>query len=163
MTYAESERILNQMQDRDFVLFRMAISHLMDVGIRNLTEENVEECCKEIDQEDDSRHFMTNAYKKEIVKTAAELAKIDHIHLLVYIQRNMTYDVGDGVNMPSMFRSVCNALEDVICSDCYFLDEGGISGRKVFKTLSAADMSNEEIAYIGYGWCLPAGQDEEID
>ena len=38
---------------------------------------------------------MTNEFKCEIVKTAGEIAKIDHIHLLVYIQREVEYDVGE--------------------------------------------------------------------
>jgi hypothetical protein len=76
-------------------MFRMAISHLMDVGIRNLNEENIERTCEEIQKEDDRKSFMTNNYKCDLVRMAGELAKIEHIHLLVYIQREVTYDVGD--------------------------------------------------------------------
>ena len=38
---------------------------------------------------------MTNNFKCDLVRMAGELAKIDHIHLLVYIQREVAYDVGD--------------------------------------------------------------------
>jgi len=36
---------------------------------------------------------MTNEYKCELVRMAAELAKVSHIHLLVYIKKNVEYDV----------------------------------------------------------------------
>lgn len=39
--YKDAEKFLNELRNNDEMLFRMAISHLMDVGIRNLTEENV--------------------------------------------------------------------------------------------------------------------------
>lgn len=152
MNYAESERALNRMQDKNHVLFRMAISHLLDVGARHLTEYNVESCCKEIDREDDTHHFMSNAYKKEIVRTAAELAKIDPAHLLVYIQRNMTYDVGDGVNVPPLIGGVKNVLDDMFC---------GYETAFILRTLRSAMLSDEEIAYLGYGWCIPEDETED--
>ena len=95
MNYSESEKKLNEIRKRDEMIFRMAISHLMDVGIRHLDEENIERTCKAIQEEDDSKSFMTNNFKCDLVRTAGELAKIEHIHLLVYIQREVTYDVGD--------------------------------------------------------------------
>ena len=95
MNYSESEKKLNEIRKRDEMIFRMAISHLMDVGIRHLDEENIERTCKAIQEEDDSKSFMTNNFKCDLVRTAGELAKIEHIHLLVYIQREVAYDVGD--------------------------------------------------------------------
>ena len=96
MTYAESESAIRKLRYyHGEAMFRMAVSHLMDVGIRNLTDEAVEATCAEIMQEDDSKSFMTNEFKCELVRLAGELAKIDHIHLLVYISRNVAYDVGD--------------------------------------------------------------------
>lgn len=93
MSYKESEKHINDIRRRDEMMFRMAVSHLMDVGIRHLTDENVSATCESILQEDDSRSFMTNEYKCELVRTAAELAKLNHIHLLVYISKNVEYDV----------------------------------------------------------------------
>ncbi len=93
--YAESKNKIDSIRRQNEMMFRMAISHLMDVGIRHLTEENVAECCAEIMKQDDSRSFMTNEFQCDLVKTAGELAQIDHIHLLVYISREVYYDVGD--------------------------------------------------------------------
>lgn len=92
-TYAENEKILKTLQAENEVLFRCAISHLMDVGIRHLTDENIEETCAEILKQDDSAAVMTNEFQCAIVRTAGKLAKIDHIHLLKYITKYVDYYV----------------------------------------------------------------------
>jgi hypothetical protein len=47
-------------------------------------------------QEDDTNHIMTNDFQCDILRAAYELAQIPHIDLLVYIQREVDYDVFDG-------------------------------------------------------------------
>ena len=37
MNYKEIEKMLNEIRNEDEMMFRMAVSHLMDVGIRHLT------------------------------------------------------------------------------------------------------------------------------
>lgn len=98
MSYQESKKKLDELRRTNDAVFRMAISHLMDVGIRHLTEENIEQTCAKIMQEDDTNHFMTNEFKCALIKMAGELAKIDHICLLVYISTEMYYSV-DGVSI----------------------------------------------------------------
>ena len=93
MNYKEVSKKLDNMRSKNEVLFRMAISHLMDVGIRNLTDKNVKYTCKKIMEQDDSKSFVTNDFQCEIVKTAAELAKFDHVYVLTYISKNIKYDV----------------------------------------------------------------------
>ena len=95
MTYKESKKILDNIRIRNEMMFRMAISHLIDVGIRHLDEENIERTCEEIQKEDDSRSFMTNRFKCDLVRMAGDIAKIEHVNLLVYIQREVVYDVGE--------------------------------------------------------------------
>ena len=95
MKYVEAKNILDEIRKRNEVMFRMAISHLMDVGIRHLDERSVKATCEEIQKEDDSKSFMTNDFKCDLIRTAGEIAKINHIYLLVYIQREISYDVGD--------------------------------------------------------------------
>lgn len=95
MRYLESKKKLDKIRSYDEMMFRMAISHLIDVGIRHLDEENIKYTCDEIQKEDDSKSFMTNDYKCDLVRMSGELAKINHIHLLVYTQREITYDVGE--------------------------------------------------------------------
>ena len=95
MTYLESKKKIDEIRRYDEVMFRMAISLLVDVGIRHLDEDNIKRTCDAIQKEDDSKSFMTNNYKCDLIRMAGELAKIEHIYLLVYIQREVTYDVGD--------------------------------------------------------------------
>ena len=103
--YVESKKEIEAIRNKyGEMMFRMAISHLMDVGIRHLTKENVENTCKEIMASDDSGRFMSNEFECEIVQTAYKLAQISHIDLLVYIQREVAYDVLDG--MPSYERAI---------------------------------------------------------
>ena len=75
------------------IIFRMAISHLMDVGMKNLTPELVNEAKDEIMKQNDRKMFVTNDLLCDVVECAGELAKIDATYLLVYIGRNVEYDV----------------------------------------------------------------------
>ena len=95
MTYQESEAKLNYLRSKNMTMFQMAVSHLMDVGIRHLTPESIETTCAAIMQEDDRNHFMSNKFQCALIRMAGDLAQINHIHLLVYISRNVVYDVGD--------------------------------------------------------------------
>lgn len=45
MNYMESKKKLDELRRKNEVLFRMAISHLMDTGIRHFTEESVVRTC----------------------------------------------------------------------------------------------------------------------
>lgn len=93
-TFKTIEQNINNIR-RDYgeMIFRMSISHLMDVGMRNLTPELVNEAKNEITKKDDSRMFVTNKLLCDVVECAGELAKIDATYLLVYIGRNVEYDV----------------------------------------------------------------------
>ena len=93
MNYKEAVKELDKLRRKDEVMFRMAISHLMDVGIRHLTNEKVEHTCAEIMKQDDSHSFASNEFLCEIVRTAAEIAKIEHTLVLAYIAKNVKYDV----------------------------------------------------------------------
>ena len=93
-TFKTIEKNINNLR-RDYgeITFRMAISHLMDVGMKNLTPELVNEAKDEIMKQDDRKMFVTNEFLCDVVKCAGELAKIDATYLLVYIGRNVEYDV----------------------------------------------------------------------
>ena len=93
-TFKTIEQNINNLR-RDYgeMIFRMAISHLMDVGMRNLTPELVNETKDEIMKQDDRKMFVTNEVLCDVVECAGELAKINAIDLLVYIGRNVEYDV----------------------------------------------------------------------
>jgi hypothetical protein len=74
------------------VLFRMGLSHLVDVGIRHLTDENVIEAIKQIEANDEASkakdviNIMTAEYQCEIIRCAASLAKFSVWELFAYIK-----------------------------------------------------------------------------
>lgn len=151
--YVENKKRIEEIRSKDEMIFRMAISHLMDVGIRNLDEENIRLTCNAINKEDDSKHFMTNAFKCKLVKMAGELAKIDHIDLLVYIQREVDYDVLDGAmsyqRAIGLLRS-CMAwfVEDIPEDDAV---------RDVFDCIGFND---DEIEALGFGYLIDVEEEE---
>ena len=93
-TFKTIEQNINKLRgDYGEMTFRMAISHLVDVGMRNLTPELVNEAKDEIMKQDDRKMFVKNEVLCDVVECAGELAKINAIDLLVYIGRNVEYDV----------------------------------------------------------------------
>ena len=143
--YAENKKQIEAIRNKaGEMMFRMAISHLMDVGIRHLTEELVEETCKKVMQEDDSKAFMTNEFKCGLIRMAYELAQIPHTDLLVYIQREVVYDIFDG--MPSYERAI-ELLKSCIE---WFTDD--TDNKSIVKNLNLLDFEDDEITSLGYGW-----------
>lgn len=153
--YMESKKQIESIRNKDGMMFRMAISHLMDVGIRNLTEENITETCKDIMLRDDSKAFMTNQYMCDLVKMAGELAKIDHIHLLHYISREVTYDVGD--NSLSYNR----AIRLLRASLDYNTEVMEIEDAR--EDLLGIGFEEEELIELGYQFLFNNEEEEEDD
>lgn len=151
--YAESKKKINSIRNKcGEIMFRMAISHLMDVGIRHLTEENVEETCKEIMQKDDSKAFMTNEFSCGLVRMAYELAQIPHTDLLVYIQREMAYDVFDG--MPSYERAIH------LLKGCMNWIEGDINCAETLDNFEWIGFDDDEIEALGWGYVLDVKEED---
>lgn len=154
MTYAESKKKLDELRHKNEAVFRMGISHLMDCGIRHLTDENIEDTCKEIMKEDDTNHFMTNEFKCDLIRMAGELAKIDHIHLLVYISREIYFDVHD--NYPSYDRlwQLAKGSISWILADTYETEYALQEVREI-------GFDDDEIETLGYGWMLDVEEEDE--
>ena len=148
--YVESKKILDKIRSKDEVMFRMAISHLMDVGIRHLTEDNILETCKGIDERDDSKAFMTNGYMCDIVKTSGEIAKVPHTDLLVYIQREVEYDVFDnGISYGRLMR----LFKSCLC----WIEDDRLNTLEAFECIGLED---DEIEALGYGYLLDLKEEE---
>ena len=147
--YSESKKQIEKIRNKaGEIMFRMAISHLMDVGIRHLTEESVESTCKAIMQQDDSKAIMTNEFKCDLVRVAYELAQIPHIDLLVYIQREVTYDVFDG--MPSYERAM-NLLKR--CMDQIESDEM-YENTEVYNVFEGIGFTDDELEEFGFKYLI---------
>ena len=143
MNYIKSKKKLDALRRYNEVMFRMAISHLMDVGIRHLTEDDIENACKEIMQENDTNHIMTNEFKCELIKIAGELAKINHIHLLVYVSREIYYDVGD--NKVSYQRAI------ELVEDCMTWMSYEWINSEAYRNFTEIGFSEDELIEFGYG------------
>lgn len=142
--YKESKSKLDNLRGRhDELMFRMAISHLMDVGVRHLTEENAKYTCEQIMQEDDTHALMTNHYRCDLVWLAYDLAQIPTVDLLVYIQREIDYDIFDGT--PSYKRTVQLLRSCVDWTTCDQLPEDALSD------MYSIGFSNDEIEFVGFG------------
>lgn len=148
--YTESKKILDKIRSKDEVMFRMAISHLMDVGIRHLTEENILETCKDIKLRNDSKAFITNGYMCELVMMSGEIAKVPHTDLLVYIQREVEYDVSDGI---MTYKRAMKLLKYCLS----WIAEDGVDTLEAFECIGLDD---EEIEFLGYGYLLGSREDE---
>ena len=151
MTYNESASKLNKLRRDNEVMFRMAVSHLLDCGIRNLTDENIKETCEEIMQEDDNKAFMSNEFKCELIKMAGELAKVNHIDLLVYISREVYYDVGD--NKVDYQRAI-ELLEDCMTWMSYEWSDA-----EACHNFTEIGFSEDELIEFGYKRLI-TGEDE---
>lgn len=77
------------------VLFRMGLSHLFDIGHRNLDDENVRESVEQImaqcekDTANGKISVMTPEFQCEIVRCAAELARFSIWTLFAYIKKHV--------------------------------------------------------------------------
>ena len=92
----EKMREIRNIEDKyGLVLFRMGLTHLVDVGVRHLTEDNVEESIKQILAEGEADKangiitFMTPQFRCEIVRCAAELAQFGIWELFGYIKKHV--------------------------------------------------------------------------
>lgn len=152
--YMESKKKIDSIRCKDEPMFRMAISHLMDVGIRHLTEENVLQTCRDICKEDDSNRFITNEYMCGIVRMAGELAKIPHIDLFVYIQREVEYDVYDSA--PSYTRAI-KLLKNTLSYLEYYNDCNNEESYELFYEIG---LDNNEIENLGFKHLIPEEEEE---
>ena len=103
MAYKESAKVLDGIRRKyGDVMFRLGVYHMLDVGIRNLTDEIVERTCSQILKQDDSKSGMTNEFRCDIVRCAAEISKTDTTDILIYIGDNLEFDTGDTVDEEEM-------------------------------------------------------------
>ena len=76
------------------LLFGMALTYLIDVGMRNLTEENLNETIEQITakagEENAGAKIITPDFQCAIIQCAGELAKFSIWDLLRYIKKYIT-------------------------------------------------------------------------
>lgn len=148
--YKKSKEALDNLRARHGeTMFRMAISHLMDVGIRHLDEASCKHTCAEMMKRDDSHAFMTNDFMCEIVWLAHELTKVSHIDLLIYISRCVDYDACD--NYPSYGRAI-SLLRS--CVDWITCDQ---SSEDALSDMRSIGLNDDDIEFVGKGHLIDQG------
>lgn len=148
MTYREAEKEIRKIRDKHGeIYFRMGLYHLFDVGVRHMGDETVEEAIYEINRENDAGHFMSNAAKIEIIRIAKQLAQFEMSHLLVFIQRNLSFDVMDGIDMLNMV----DRFSEYIDNKSWRQDSSDI----YYDLSSVVGLSDTEITYLGFGYTIP--------
>lgn len=149
MNYLESKKILDGIRNNNEILFRMCVSHLMDVGIRHLTPVDVMTTCKAITAQDDTQSAMSNTFQCQIVETAGEIAKIDHIHLLVYIQDEICYDVGQhSLQKNELLDKLKNAI-------MWLVDDCCTTQTAYSKLKNEWGLNDEELEQLGFDYLIP--------
>ena len=96
-TTAEKLKEITAIENKyGLMLFRMGLTHLVDVGVRHLDDETVEESIKQIiakGEEDKANGVivvMTPEFQCDIIRCAAELAKVSIWDLFLYIKEFVT-------------------------------------------------------------------------
>ena len=96
MITKDDMKAIRMIEDKyGLVLFRMAFTHLFDVGVRNFDNAYVEECIHQIneqgkaDEANGKKPVMTPAYQCEIIRCAGELAQFSIWTLFYYIKKHV--------------------------------------------------------------------------
>ena len=90
----EDIQAIRNLEDKyGLILFRMGLSHLVDVGHRNLGDDEVAVCMAQImaqekaDKADGKVSFMTPEFQCDILRCAADLSKFSVWTLFAYIKK----------------------------------------------------------------------------
>ncbi len=148
--YIESKKRLDQIRNEaGEPLFRMALTHCMDVGFKHLTQEAVDETCDEImKSEEKPMAIMTNEYQCEILRVAGEIAKISPVDIQVYINREMEFGTEeDYIHRGRLLIILRNALD-------YIYDD--IQDKDYFCRMLNRELGidDDEIEQLGFGWIM---------
>ena len=132
-------------------IFRMAISHLMDVGIRHLGELETQTSIDIIMAGDDTNNILPNKVLCDVVKAAHQLSKVDHIDILIYNTTELEYGMDYGmINYSRLMQLLGNCI-DMICSDQ--------TSKDALNSLYDIGMDEEEIEGLGFGNLLEEEED----
>ena len=137
-------------------LFRMAVTHAMDVGFKHLTPEAVAETCKEImSREENPLAIMTNEYQCEILKVAGEIAKVSPVDIQVYINRELEFSAEEDYIQRNRLLTIVRNVLDYIYEDIQ--DNQGFHS-VLYRHIGIDD---DEIEVLGYGWIMKEDEDND--
>lgn len=100
-------------------IFRMAITHLMQIGVDNLKDADVEAVCQKMMKETPENYIMTPEFRCNILKCSVELAQIPVWDILKYIQTDIGIDgitVHPGIIVNFKQNATCRELMTCVVS-----------------------------------------------
>lgn len=148
--YTETKKVLDRIRNEaGEPLFRMALTHCMDVGFKHLTQEVIDETCNEImKSEEKPMAIMTNEYKCEILRVAGEISKVSPVNVQMYINREMEFSAEqDYIQRSRLLVILRNALD-------YIYDD--VQDKEYFYRMLDRELGidDDEIEELGFGWII---------
>ena len=99
----ETQAKMKEIQDIEdkygLTIFRMGLTHMVDIGFRNMDENSVEEGIKtilaqrEADKATGGTPFMSPEFQCDILRCAFDLTKFSIWQLFAYIKKHVVVDV----------------------------------------------------------------------
>lgn len=154
MAYKETNETMHELtKEYGEIVVRTAINYLIDVGAKNFTEENITYTKEQIQAEHNKMSqegktpFMTADFECNILDCANKLSQLDKTELLVYVQENLSYEVGQ--NTIDKQR-----LQVLLENSLSLLNEKAYNIEEFVDLLYECGFTDDEIEKIGYGNCL---------
>ena len=153
-SYKFIDAILSAMKRENELALRLAIVHLVDVGVDVFKEVSYDEIRDNVR----GNALIADNFAKDIAVYAKHLSRLPAIDMFVWMSRNLEYDVGD--NKPSYQRldKIANNAINLSVAD-------PVANEMPSETLEHLrydiGLTDEEIEHFGYGYVLDCDVDNE--
>lgn len=153
-SYKFIDAILNAMKRENELALRLAIVHLVDVGVDIFKNVSYDEIRGNIH----GNALMTADFAENIAIYAKHLSRLPALDMFVWMSRNLEYDVGD--NKPSYKRleEIANSAINLSVADPVINEMPSETLRHLRYDI---DLTDEEIEHFGYGYVLDCDVDNE--
>lgn len=153
-SYKFIDAILSAMKRENELALRLAIVHLVDVGVDVFKEVSYDEIRDNVR----GNALIADNFAKDIAVYAKHLSRLPAIDMFVWMSRNLEYDVGD--NKPSYKR-----LEEIANNSINLSVADPVINEMPSETLNHLryniGLTDDEIEHFGYGYVLDCDVDNE--
>ena len=151
-SYKFIDAILSAMKRENELALRLAIVHLVDVGVDVFKEVSYDEIRDNVR----GNALIADNFAKDIAVYAKHLSRLPAIDIFVWMSRNLEYDVGD--NKPSYHR-----LEEIADNAINLSVADPVINEMPSETLNHLrndiGLTDDEIEHFGYGYVLDCDED----
>ena len=153
-SYKFIDAILSAMKRENELALRLAIVHLVDVGVDVFKTVSYDEIRDNVR----GNALIADNFAKDIAIYAKHLSRLPAINMFVWMSRNLEYDVGD--NKPSYKR-----LEEIANNAINLSVADPVINEMPSETLdhlrNNIGLTDDEIEHFGYGYVLDCDVDNE--